>query len=56
MLKSFQPKGGSGMSGTDLDDDEDIVESDIELDESDVVAPDDDPLQKVCNQRHFSVK
>lgn len=45
------------MSGTRQDDDDDdIVESDIELDESDVMVPDDDPSQKVYSRRHFSGK
>lgn len=34
---------------------EDIIESDLELDDSDVVKPDDDPPQKVVNVDEFDL-
>lgn len=55
----MQEKGGDKMSGTGEhfdaknphtateDDDDELVESDIELDVTDVVEPDNDPPQKV---------
>ncbi|KAI6694220.1 hypothetical protein NL676_021930 [Syzygium grande] len=46
------PGSGSDANKTDLEmdyDDDSFVESDVELDESDTVAPDDDPPQKMGN-------
>ena len=42
---------GSDAKGADLsrDDEDDIVESDIELDNTHVVEPDNDPPQKVLD-------
>lgn len=31
--------------------DEDIVQSDVELDNTDIVEPDNDPPQQVCHER-----
>lgn len=42
-----QEKGG-GEHSDELD--EDIIESDVELDNSDTVEPDNDPPQKVCDE------
>lgn len=37
------------QGGNDVDSDKDIVESDIELDQPDVLQPDTDPPQRVGN-------
>lgn len=53
------PGSGSDANKTDLEmdyDDDSFVESDVELDESDTVAPDDDPPQKVSGGKDFREK
>lgn len=50
---------GFDANKTDLEmdyDEGDFVESDVELDESDTVAPDDDPPQKVSGGKDFREK
>ena len=38
----------SGPAGLSTQDEDDIIESDLELDDTDVVEPDNDPPQKAC--------
>ncbi len=60
----MQEKGGDKMAGTGehfdaknphtaTEDDDDIVESDIELDVTDVVEPDDEAPQKVVGTKKW---